>query len=215
MTRSRLDEVLPEYDFVERHRVAVRSPAAALAGAKTATPGEMPLVRALFALRSVPALLTRGRGLPAEKGRPLVEQMVEFGFVPLAEGEDEVVLGFTGQPWKLSGGSMPRLGSADAWKAFDQPGYVKAVISFRAYVDPSASTGRFRRTRGPSPHVLNRGTASGVAGAAAGVLETETRIQATDPASRRRFARYWRLIRPGSGLIRRSWLRAAKRRSEC
>jgi hypothetical protein len=181
VTRSRLDEALPDYDFVERHRVAVRSPAAALAGAKTATPAEMPLVRLLFALRSLPALLTRGRGLPAAKQRPLAEQMVEFGFVPLIDGEDELILGFIGQPWKLSGGSMPRLGSADEWRAFDQPGYVKAAMNFRG---------------------------------SAGVLETETRIKATDAASRRRFARYWRLIRPGSGLIRRSWLRAAKRRAE-
>jgi hypothetical protein len=42
----------------------------------------------------------------------------------------------------------------------------------------------------------------------------ETRIHATDPASPRRFARYWRMIRPGSGLIRRSWLHAAKGRAE-
>ena len=35
------------------------------------------------------------------------------------------------------------------------------------------------------------------------LLTTETRMLATDEASRRRFARYWRLIRPASGLIRR------------
>jgi hypothetical protein len=44
-------------------------------------------------------------------------------------------------------------------------------------------------------------------------VETETRALATDSRSRRRFARYWRLIRFGSGAIRRSWLRAAARRT--
>jgi hypothetical protein len=44
-------------------------------------------------------------------------------------------------------------------------------------------------------------------------VETETRALATDPGSRRRFARYWHLIRVGSGAIRRSWLRAAARRA--
>jgi hypothetical protein len=45
-------------------------------------------------------------------------------------------------------------------------------------------------------------------------LRTETRVLATDAASRQRFGRYWRLIRPGSALIRRTWLGAAKRRAE-
>ena len=45
-------------------------------------------------------------------------------------------------------------------------------------------------------------------------LETETRIYLTDRAARRRFGAYWLVIRPFSGLTRRSWLRAAKRRAE-
>lgn len=43
---------------------------------------------------------------------------------------------------------------------------------------------------------------------------TETRVHATDAAARRRFALYWFVIRPGSGLIRRMWLAAIKRRAE-
>jgi hypothetical protein len=46
------------------------------------------------------------------------------------------------------------------------------------------------------------------------ILTTETRILASDPATRRKFARYWRVIFPGSALIRRMWLRAIKRRAE-
>jgi hypothetical protein len=45
-------------------------------------------------------------------------------------------------------------------------------------------------------------------------LHTATRIWATDPQSLRRFRRYWRVVGPGSGLIRREWLRAARRRAE-
>ena len=43
---------------------------------------------------------------------------------------------------------------------------------------------------------------------------TETRVHATDAAARHRFAPYWTVIRPGSGFIRRMWLRAIKRRAE-
>lgn len=45
-------------------------------------------------------------------------------------------------------------------------------------------------------------------------LETETRVFLTDRGARRRFGAYWLLVRPFSGLVRRSWLRAARRRAE-
>jgi hypothetical protein len=183
--RSSLVGLFPQYDFNEVHRVRVPvAPAEALNAAREATPGEMPLVRLLFLLRSVPALLTTGRRLPSAKSVSLLDQMVEFGFVPLASSDDEIVLGFVGQPWKLRGGSMPRLESPADWAAFDEPGYVKAVMNFR--VEPADG---------------------------GSIVETETRIRVTDADSRRSFARYWRLIRPGSGAVRRSWLRAIRRRA--
>jgi hypothetical protein len=45
-------------------------------------------------------------------------------------------------------------------------------------------------------------------------LVTETRVLMTDVRSRRAFRRYWLAIRPFSGLIRRVWLRAIRRRAE-
>jgi hypothetical protein len=71
--------------------------------------------------------------------------------------------------------------------AFDRAGYAKMAANFR--LDP-------------------------IAGGSAVQLTTETRVACTDPTSARRFARYWRLIRPASGAIRRSWLTAIKRRAE-
>jgi hypothetical protein len=47
----------------------------------------------------------------------------------------------------------------------------------------------------------------------ASIVSTETRVFANSPESRRRFARYWRVIYPGSALIRRMWLRAINRRA--
>ena len=43
---------------------------------------------------------------------------------------------------------------------------------------------------------------------------TETRVATSDERSERVFARYWRVIYPGSALIRRNWLRAIKARAE-
>jgi hypothetical protein len=47
-----------------------------------------------------------------------------------------------------------------------------------------------------------------------GVLSTETRVFLTDEEARRKFRRYWFVIRPWSGLIRRVWLSAIALRAE-
>jgi hypothetical protein len=74
----------------------------------------------------------------------------------------------------------------DEYRSLDAPGYAKATMNFRIEaVDPHRC-----------------------------VVTTETRVYATDPRTRRRFGAYWFVIRPGSGLIRRMWLRAIKRRAE-
>ena len=45
-------------------------------------------------------------------------------------------------------------------------------------------------------------------------LSTETRVRCADPDTRRRFLRYWRLIRFGSSLTRRSMLQLIRRAAE-
>ncbi len=44
-------------------------------------------------------------------------------------------------------------------------------------------------------------------------LSTETRVLLTNDQARRAFRRYWLVVRPFSGLIRRVWLRAIARRA--
>lgn len=73
-------------------------------------------------------------------------------------------------------------------------------------------TGRFWRLRGRGAEPP--GTAVIDFRVRPGSLTTETRVHVPDPASRRKFARYWRVVRPFSGLIRVHVLRAAKRRAE-
>ena len=47
----------------------------------------------------------------------------------------------------------------------------------------------------------------------ASIVSTETRVYANSTGARRRFAGYWRVIYPGSALIRVMWLRAVRRRA--
>jgi hypothetical protein len=71
--------------------------------------------------------------------------------------------------------------------------------------------GRFWRLRGGGSEPA--ATATIDFRAERGLLYTETRVYV--PAdSQRRFRRYWFVVRPFSGLIRRQVLRAAKRRAE-
>ncbi len=73
-------------------------------------------------------------------------------------------------------------------------------------------TGQFWRLRGRGPEPP--ATAVIEFRAVPGALTTETRVHVPDPVSRQKFARYWRVVRPFSGLIRVLVLRAAKRRAE-
>jgi hypothetical protein len=70
-----LDELLPEYQFNEGHRILIHAPPErALKAVKQATPAEMPLVHTLFTVRSLPAILARRQGLPTEKTKPLYDR---------------------------------------------------------------------------------------------------------------------------------------------
>ncbi len=50
-------------------------------------------------------------------------------------------------------------------------------------------------------------------GAGGSLVSTETRVYASRAPARRTFAAYWRVIYPGSAIIRRMWLRAIQRRA--
>jgi hypothetical protein len=126
-----LDKIMPEYEFGEVHSIQLSaSPEAALAAFKEVTPGEMPLVRLLFTLRSLPAHLMGRQGLPTEKTTSLYQQMLGFGFVPLGDKPNrELVAGMIGQMFKLRG-ETPTIRDACEFVAFEEPGYAKAAMNF-------------------------------------------------------------------------------------
>jgi hypothetical protein len=176
-----LDDFLPRYDLNEVHSISTSAaPAAVMAAIRDLTPGEVPVLVALMAIRSVPALLQRRR-LPVRG--PLLDGFRKSGFAQLHEAPDELVLGGVGRFWQPSGG-LRRIEAAD-FAGFAEPGWAKAAFNFQ---------------------VERVGERT--------LLRTETRIATTDEHARRSFGRYWRLIHPGSALIRLAWLRAIRRRAE-
>lgn len=184
-----LDRVLAVYHFHETHSVAIEAPPNRGFGAvRQVTLSEVPLFRALFTLRALPRTVL-GKPIPAfDPHEPLVSWAMRAGFLMLAQVPDqEFVFGLIGQPWKLVGGRSANVGDVEEFMTFAAPGFVKVATNF------------WLEARAP---------ASGT------VLTTETRVWASDPTSRARFAWYWRFIHPGSAIIRREWLRAIKRRAE-
>jgi len=184
-----LDQIMPVYSFNEVHTIHVKAPRSRTYRAiKEVTADEIPLFRALMTIRMLPTRLTgkSGRG-EANWKKPLLDEIQKAGFVLLAEENDrEIVIGTVGQFWKMSGGVVRGITDAHDFLAFNRKGYAKAAMNF---------------------HIKQ--STNGLV-----TIRTETRIHALDVTSRRKFARYWKVVHPGSALIRAMWLRAIKRRAE-
>jgi len=99
--------------------------------------------------------------------------MQSIGWVVLAEQPGrEIVLGSVTQPWLAA--PVFRSISANEFRGFAEPGYVKIAWTLRA--DPVS--------------------------ASSSIFHTETRVCTTDSEARMRFRRYWSFVAPGVELIR-------------
>lgn len=183
--RSLLEEVLPRFDANEVHDVWVAAPPhVVFAAVRQVTVREVRLLRPLEALRALPGVLTRR---PVFRPNPSARVLDQFttGVVCLGQRDGtEIAAGAIGRFWRLIDNETAEVRTCEDFLSFDEPGYAKAAISFLV-----------RPERGGSR------------------VTTETRVLGTSTEATRALLRYWRAIRPGSGLIRRSWLAAIRRRA--
>lgn len=102
--------------------------------------------------------------------------------------------------------------SGFVWLALDPP---RELVVGTAVIRPrgSRTTPELFRTRPPGHAIAAMNFVVRPDGRGGSIVSTETRIDATDAHSHRRFKTYWRMIYPGSALIRRMWLRAVERRA--
>ncbi len=196
--RTQLDQFMPVWQFNEFHSIRIVAPRDKVyAALKQVTAEEILFLRTLVWIRRF------GRPGPESilnppPNAPLLEVATRKTFIVLADDPNkEFVVGtLVAAPrgWRPSGKPTP-----DSFKSlFDshQPGFALAAMNFRLEDcvtppnAPAASTS--------SPCTL---------------LTTETRVYATDARTRRAFTRYWRVIYPGSSLIRAMWLRAVATRA--
>lgn len=188
-----LDVALPSAPFRELHSRVVEAPIEEVwPHCLEVTASEIRTLGPLLALRGLPAML-RGRRSPrATAPKPLLDVFAGEGFMLLrrdgevADGGATVLFGAAGKFWSITENAPIPFDGPAGFLAFDEPGNAKTVCRLEA-IDLGDGTTR---------------------------IETETVVVGTDPASTRRFAPYWALIRLPSGLIRRSWLAAIARRAD-
>ncbi len=183
--RTQLDQFMPVYQFNEFHSIRVAaSKEKVYAAIKSVTADEISLFRTLTWIRRL------GRPGPesilnAPEHQPILDVATKTSFLLLAEEPNhEIVLGTAVAAPR--GWRPSRSPTPEDFKAVHEPGFALAAMNFLVEdAGPGACT-----------------------------VTTETRIYATDSSARRRFAAYWRVIYPGSSLLRRMWLRAIARRAQ-
>jgi len=182
---SLLDGFSPSWQFSEAHATHVMTtPDKVFKSIKSVTAEEIRFFGILTRIRRF------GRPGPesilqAPEKQPLLEVATRTSFLLLAEEPNrELVIGTI--VLAPPGTRFTSRPDPGAFKALIQPGFAKATMNF--LIQPDGSGGC--------------------------LLKTETRVFATDATSKRRFAAYWRIIYPGSSLIRSMWLQAIKQRAE-
>jgi hypothetical protein len=182
-----LDDFVPAYQFAESHTIRIAAQRERVfAAIRDVTANEITLFRTLTWIRRF-GRPGRENILNPPPHEPLLAVATRSGFMKLAEEPDhEIVLGTLVAAPPEWRPNKDKQPTPEDFKALHAPGFALAAINFRITDAAKGET----------------------------VVTTETRIYATDASVRRKFAAYWRVIFPGSALIRVMWLRAIQRRAE-
>jgi hypothetical protein len=180
-----LDTHFPAWEFAEHHTIRVHAPLARVYRAITeVTPDEIRLFRTLTWIRNP------GRSWRRQPDNILAPPSEPRPMLDIALSGGFVLLDDVPEREILVGAVVccrfARPEGPEAFAALVQPGFAKAGMNFLLHDEGGGWTR----------------------------VSTETRVHGTDAAAQRRFAAYWRVIYPGSALIRRGWLRAIKLRAE-
>ncbi|MEY2481540.1 MAG: hypothetical protein QOK24_68 [Verrucomicrobiota bacterium] len=183
---TRLDEWMPRFQIAEQHTIHIAAkPETAFAAIHAVRADEIFLFRTLVALRRCGQNGPESIMNPPEE-KPLLDVATQTTFVLLAEEPlREIVIGTVAAAPRGTRASASGL-TPQLFRRKLPPGVALATMNFLVLPDD----------RGGS------------------AISTETRIYANSESALRRFVIYWRVIHPGSDIIRRMWLRAIKQRAE-
>jgi len=182
-TASRLDEFAPAWQFHEVHTIRIAAPPDRVFDAIKGVRADE-----IFLFHTLTWIRRAGRPLPpsimnAGSQEALLDVATKGGFVWLADERPREIV--VGTVVVAPPGYRRAMLTPAFFKVRLPPGFALATMNFLVTPD------------GPN----------------ASLVSTETRVFATDASARRHFAAYWRVIYPGSAIIRRMWLRAIERRA--
>ena len=183
---SKLDDWMPRWQVGERHTLEVAAaPDKVFSAIRAVRADEILLFRTLIAIRRCGQSGGPESIMNAPEEKPLLDVATQTTFLLLEEeAPREVVVGTVIAA--PHGALASRRLTPDLFRETLPPGVVLATMNFVV----------LSRTDGGS------------------TVSTETRIYANSASALRQFGIYWRLIHPGSDIIRRMWLRAIKQRAE-
>lgn len=191
-----LDEVMPRWDFRERHSTSIgAAPRAVYDAMWTVTAGELaPAYRLLFEARYLPERLMGRKKEMFNPDAPMMDQIAAGRPLPLVRlgtvEEREVVFGGIVpadiiRVWNEEAGRHILIRDRRQFEAFDDADCMKVAAHFLLVPEGGRTD-----------------------------LRAETRVAALSPRGRLMFAPYWFAIRIGGGIVRRVWLNGIKRRAE-
>ncbi len=179
--RTVLDEVMPEYQFFERHSARVHArPEQVMQSIRQSTFGDMRSLITLLKIRRAVLRAPDTGGFWQDKR--ILDAFSASGCL-FGGSEHEIVMCGV---WNVRAGRRPEVRSLQEFADYREQGAIKMAYDFTVED----------------------------AGNGWSTISTETRVLALDDSTRRGMGRYWRLIVPGSGLLRRQWLDGIKNRAE-
>jgi hypothetical protein len=179
--RTRLDDVMPEYQFYEKHSTRVHGrPEQVMQAVRESTFRDMKSLSTLLKIRAAALRIRDTDALPQD--RRILDAFSAPGML-VGDSDHEVL-----KCWiaNLRAQRLADVRTLQEFKDYREPGGIK--MAFNLHVED--------------------------AGQGWCTLSTDTRVLALDERTRSGMARYWRLIVPGSGLLRRQWLDGIKSRAE-
>ena len=176
-----LDDIMPEYQFSERHSARVHArPEQVMQAIRQSTFGDMKSLVTLLKIRGA-VLRAPVNNIGDLQDKRLLDSFSESGYLFGGREHEIAMFGI----WNPRANRRPEVRTLQELADCRERGVVKMAFDFKVEE----------------------------AGAGWSTITTETRVVALDDTSRG-MARYWRLIVPGSGLLRLQWLEGIKTRAE-
>jgi hypothetical protein len=180
--RTRLDEIMPEYQFSERHSLRIHAgPEQVMQAVHESTWGDLKSIVTLLKIRGAALHKPFHDDGFFSPDKRIVDAFAASGYLSGGSEHEIVMAG----PANMRMMRRPEVHTLQEFADYREQGWIKTAFDFTVED----------------------------AGGGWSTIIAETRMAAQEDLSRGP-AFYWRLMVPGSGLLRREWLAGIKRRAE-